>query len=33
MNIVTDTFLALCMEAKPEKLVDAIRRIVLEIYD
>lgn len=33
MNITPDSFLALCTGAKPERLVDAIRRIVVEIYD
>lgn len=33
MNIMADTFFALCTGAKPERLVDAKRRIVVEIYD
>lgn len=33
MNITPDTFFGLCTRAKPERLVDAIKRIVLEIYD
>ena len=33
MNITADTFLALCTGAKPERLVDALRRIVVKIYD
>ena len=33
MNITAHSFLALCTGPKPERTVDAMRRIVVEIYD